>query len=33
MIPHIPHEELVFLEDPQMDFISQYFHILSARGT
>ena len=21
MIPHIPHEELIFLEDPQMDFI------------
>ena len=23
MIPHIPHEELLFLEDPQIDFISQ----------
>ena len=23
MIPHIPHEELLFLKDPQMDFISQ----------
>ena len=33
MIPHIPHEELLFLEDPQMDFISQYIHFLSAWGT
>ena len=30
MIPHIPHEELLFLKDPQMDFISQYIHFLSA---
>jgi hypothetical protein len=33
MIPHIPHEELLFLEDPQMDFIYQYIHFLSAWGT
>jgi hypothetical protein len=30
VIPHIPHEELLFLEDPQMDFFSQYIHFLSA---
>ena len=43
LIPHIPHslrtsksdslEELLFLEDPQMDFISQHIHFLSAWGT
>ena len=33
MIPHIPHEELLFPEDPQMDFISQYIHFLSPCGT
>ena len=32
MIPHIPHEELLFLEDPQMDFISQYISISCQHG-